>query len=179
MGINFDKAPKGEIGGYPPEGVHLMYVDKATVKIGKTSNAPYLELKFIAIDANGQNIGTFQDVLTNSDHEINAKKAQRLMHAVGADMTGEVQLKDIGKVVVKKKFYGEVIHAEEEYNGKTITKAKPRVFGSQIFWTIQEREGGAESDFPFVEEVADLTDVDKALGITQPAQEEVKSVQKL
>ena len=134
--INFDNIPKEKPAGFslPTPGFHKATIVKETLKTSNNGNQ-YLELQ-LKLDSGSMVF----DKIMDSDAPALQWKLGRLVMACKLPLAGELTLSDLGKVIHNKRLVIDVKHTENEWNGKTTTKAEVEIFANDIFYPIEEYE---------------------------------------
>lgn len=138
MSINFDSLPKQNPGGGSVKpGLYYAHVEKTEMKQGKDkSKPPYLNLTLKLTDRDGKKAGTLFDMLMESDSSVIQYKLGRFLRACGIPLVGEMELKDIAKIVAGKDIAVDV--KEDEYNGKK--RAAVNLFDNEAYYLASEYE---------------------------------------
>ena len=140
MAINFDAAPdaKPAQGSDIPKGTYLAKIESAEMKQGQnTAKPPYLLLKLKITDPeSGISLGTIFDNITESESSYVQYKAKRLAKACGFDLSGEVELSDLAKLVNQKELKVDVtVQEDKEKNTK---KSVVDIFSGEIFYPLED-----------------------------------------
>ena len=143
MAIDFDRLPTSSPGGAMPDaGYHRFEIANAEMRMAKNAlpgAKPYLNLTLHLFDADGNRSGTLFDRLTESTSEYIRFKIKRLILAVGLDLKGSVELKDLAKLLPKRRGMLEVEHSKDKNNPER-AQAQVRLFGSDCYWAESEFE---------------------------------------
>lgn len=143
MAINLDSIPDTNPGGsMPPVGFHRFVIDTAEMRTAKNAvpGAPqYLNLSLQLFDGAGVRTGTLFDRFTESTNENLRYKLKRLLIATGLDLKGSVELKDLAKLLPKRRGVLEVEHRKDKQD-PTRVQAQVRLFGSDCYWPESEYE---------------------------------------
>jgi hypothetical protein len=137
MAINFTQAPKDNPFEVPKAGFYRFKIVKAEMKTpnDKTKN-DYLNLQMTLSDKNNKKVGTMFDKVYDSESSALLYKAGRLVNAVGLELSGSVELKDLAKLLVNKE--GILETEVDTYNNKEYAKVK--TFGTECYWPLSELE---------------------------------------
>lgn len=142
MAINFDTLPTTNPYDIAP-GIYRARITEAKMVASKTpGNPPYLSLVYTLLTKQGKTIGKIFDRITESTHQAVLYKVGRLINAVGVSLTGNVELKDLAKILPNKMLCIELTkNADNRFpDDRTKDRTEPRMFGSEIFWPIAEAE---------------------------------------
>lgn len=134
MSINFDALPKDKPEGFglPPQGFTLVTVTKPTVKTSGTGNE-YLEIQLKT--PTGQVV---YDRIMVSDAPAIQYKLARFVAACKLPLVGEITFSDLGKVVDGKQIVADIVHKENEWQGKVTTKAEVDIFAHDVYYPMEE-----------------------------------------
>jgi len=156
MSINFDALPSKSPNYVAPAGKYKATINKAEVRIGKTSGKPYINMELSLTDPSGKSFGKMFDIITESDSDIARYKLRRLITALEIPMTGNFELKDLCKIIPNKQLLVDVI--EEPAKDGHPAKAVVDVFTNEIFYSIVQAKKGetpvmsdpiSDDDLPF------------------------------
>lgn len=153
MAINFDRIPTENPFTLPEPGIYRARIAEAKMTPSKTpGKPPYIAVKYELLDKADRKIGTVYDNIVESDHAAVLYKTGRLILALGLNLTGNVELKDLCKIIVGKKLCMEITHEADNRNpdDRSKDRAKPKLFGSEVFWHINDATrliGDAEPQF--------------------------------
>lgn len=136
MAINFDALPKDKPEGMgfplPEAGFHKAEIVKTQIKTSSAGNE-YLELQ-LKLDKGGMVF----DRIMDSDKPALQYKIARFITACKLPLVGELTLEDLGKVVNNKRLVVDIELKENEYQGKTTTKAEVALFANDIYYPIEQ-----------------------------------------
>lgn len=135
MAINFDALPKEKPAGdfpVPEEGFHKATVTKPAVKVSGAGNE-YLEIQLKL--ARG---GIVRDRIMVSDKPVLQYKISRFVQACKLPLTGELTLKDLGKVTEGKELVVDLVVKENTWKGVTKMQAEVEIFKNDIYYPIEE-----------------------------------------
>ena len=141
MAINFDRIPTENPFTLPEPGIYRARIAEAQMTPSKTpGKPPYIAVKYELLDKADRKIGTVYDNIVESDHAAVLYKTGRLILALGLNLTGNVELKDLCKIIVGKKLCMEITHEADNRNpdDRSKDRAKPKLFGSEVFWHIND-----------------------------------------
>jgi len=149
MGINFDKAPDTNPYGLIPEGIYRFEIVKAELKppANKDKKA-YINMQIKLFDGANNKKGTLFDKIFDSDAPALLYKLKRLVRAIKVPLSGEVELKDLAKILPGKKGTLEVTQQPDSRfpDDRTKDQAAVKLFGSECFWTWEEYAGLVATD---------------------------------
>lgn len=103
--INFDKLPTDLPNQYPliDKGRYKAKVAKAEMKQPKNENkSPYLSVTWDVMNESGKSLGKVFDIFTESDNEYAQYKLKKFIEAIGIDLGGQFELRDLCKVATNK-----------------------------------------------------------------------------
>lgn len=144
MAINIDSLPDANSNpnGLVPEGFYKFEITKAEMSVPKDpTKKPNLLMSFKLTDKDGKAAGTLFERMYDSDAQAFAYKYARFFAATKiTGLTGAVELKDLTKIVVGRKAVCEVVHEQDSRfkDDPTKVQAKVPVFGSEIFWPLEQ-----------------------------------------
>ena len=107
MAINYDSLPSTKPVSTVPTGFYKATIAKAEMKVSKSSGNPYLSVQYDIRDDKG-NTGKLFDMQFDSEKEFLRYKLQRFLTALGLNLTGSFELKDLCKLVNGKQFIVDV-----------------------------------------------------------------------
>ena len=138
MAIKFDTLPtQNPGGGSVKPGLYYAHVEKAEMKQPKdASKKPYLSVTLKLFDRDKKKAGVLFDMFSESDNNVQQYKLGRFLRACGIPLVGEMELKDIAKVVINKDIAADV--KEDEYNGHK--RAAVNLFDNEAYYTADEYE---------------------------------------
>ena len=148
MAINFNTLPKENPFSIPASGYYKFKVTKAEMKTpgeqAKNQKA-YLSMTLALTDPAGVKAGNVFDALRESDQQVQLFKLGRFIEAVGLHLTGNVELRDLAKLVVNKEGICEIENSEDfRDKDKPVherrRQAQVKIFGSDAYWPLTEWE---------------------------------------
>jgi len=170
MAINFRELPKESPNNVPAPGYYKARITKAEMRAVKSdpTKPDFLNLTMALIDGRGQKAGTLFDTQRESAAPAMQFKLQRFMTALGLTTLVSFDLKDLIKLVENRELVVEVENVPDWRDrdlpvAQQRPTAQARVFGSDIYWPVEEfeqllTESGqnkeplpalADDDFPF------------------------------
>lgn len=161
MSINFDQLPKDNPFALIPIGYYKFVVAKAEMKPNKDpAKKPFLVITFSLTDSKGNKRGNlFDRIMDNTTTPALLYKTGRFCNAIGVVLTGEVDLKDLAKLIVGKQGVLEVEHSKDTRTGAApdAVQAQVKLFGSDCFWPLSEwdrliEDAGTDGTTPATEE---------------------------
>lgn len=137
MGINLDQVPGSNPFGPVPTGKYIGEVTKAQYFAPESADKkPCLAVSYKLIDEEGKEF-TFQDRLYESDKSAILFKFGRFMRAMGISLTGNVELRDLVKLIaIGSKII--LCIKQETKNGNT--QSQVDLFGSDCYYPVSEWE---------------------------------------
>lgn len=168
MGINFNALPKESGSGMKPGPYHCKVVDvkMRDPKQPEDQTAPrkkqYMQLTYELYDINGNKKGKMFDSFFDSDAQALQYKLGRLNYAAQLNLTTEIELKDLSKLMPGKEY---VVITKKQIDNRTKEEngfLEADLFGSEIFFRLDEFAevaGPADDDLPFA-----ATDAEDATG---------------
>lgn len=105
MAINFNALPQEQPSAFVvvPTGLYATKITKADMKQGKdTTKPPYLNVQLDILNEVGEKLTTMWETFTESSEGLMGYKIRRICEAVDLQLSGEVELQDIGKMLVDK-----------------------------------------------------------------------------
>jgi hypothetical protein len=147
MSINFQKVPTENPGGaLVPKGLYLATVNKAQLKASKPTEArpnpgSYISISWMLTNAKGAKVGTFLDMISDSDNQYSLYKTGRFCRAMGLALTGSMELRDLVKIVTPgKQVVLEIDHRPDNRapDDRTKDRAQVALFGSECYWPASE-----------------------------------------
>lgn len=141
MAINMDTLPDspGEFTIVPP-GIYRAKIVKAVMTKPKDpSKNEYLQLSLNIFNEKNKLIGTVTDRIFDTDAQAVRYKLKRLIKdALQLKLTGELELKDLTKVIVGKKLCVEIEEGSYINNrtGKEVKTSEVKMFDTQIYWPL-------------------------------------------
>lgn len=136
MAVNFDKLPDSNPTDLLPAGYYQFTVAKAEMKQPKDlQKPPYLNVTLALTNAAGARCGTFFDIFTESTAAAVMYKLNRFCKAMKLNLTGNVELKDIAKVIPGKPGVVEIEQREDKNApGGPAMRNQVKLFGSECYW---------------------------------------------
>ena len=136
MAINFDNLPSDKPFQTPDPGCYIGLIEKAEMKQPKDTSKPmYLNLQIALTDAEGKNHGKVFDIITESDQSLARYKLGRFVKALELNLTGEMELKDLTKIVVNKKL---LIDITLKADNKNIDRAAVDALKDEIYYPMSQ-----------------------------------------
>lgn len=156
MAINFTQAPDSNPFEVKP-GFYKFKIQKAEMKTPKDTNKKdYLAMRLALSDINGKKKGMMFENIYDSDAPALMFKAKRLILAIGLDLTGSVELKDLAKLLPGKEG---VLEAEVAKDMNNRDQIRVKTFGSECYWPLSDakelmgeaaQDSDTDGDEPFV-----------------------------
>ncbi len=141
MGINFDSLPTKNPFSVPDIGIYKGVIVKAEMKQPKDPNKlEYLNLQVNLENAQGEKSGVVFDSQYDSDKKLLQYKLGRFVNALMLNLTGNVELKDLAKIILNIPFCVEITQ-EEHWKNPDEIQAVVKVIGSEIYWPLTEMPG--------------------------------------
>lgn len=146
MAINFNTLPKDNPFSVPDSGYYKFKIIKAEMKTPgeqAKNQKPYLNMTLALINAAGVKAGNIFDALRDSDQQVQLFKLGRFTEAIGLHLTGNVELRDLAKLVVNKEGITEIENSEDfRDKDKPVhdrrRQAQVKIFGSDAYWPLTE-----------------------------------------
>lgn len=141
MAINFSHLPQTNPFALPAAGIHKFVITKAEMKQPKdTTKPPYLNMTLALTALTGQKLGNVFDKLYESSAPALLFKLQRFARALELPLEGEVELKDLCKLVVNRGGLVEIEHVQDSRYKDDPTKqqAQVKLYGSECYWRKDE-----------------------------------------
>ena len=137
MAINFDQLPQDKPSGFPllDSGIYKAKIIAAEVKNkGAEGSKDYLALTYDLTTPAGVSKGKLWDNMFDSDKPTPRYKIQRFCTALRLNLTGNIEFKDLAKIVVGKELLVDV---------STDEKSEPKrnqvdVFKADIYYHVSE-----------------------------------------
>ena len=136
--LNFDAVPMNNPMGYVNPGLYLGTIKKREVKEDQKTSKEILTVTFDLTDKDGKKAGTFTEFCRDLDKQIPMYKLNRLMMALGVQLSGEIELRLVANMIK----IDEVVVLEigdNTYNG--VTRSQIQVANSQCFWPANMFQG--------------------------------------
>ena len=163
MAINYDALPSSKPQSTLPAGFYMATIVKAEMKKSTNTGSEYLSLQYDLNNGAGVT-GKLFDLQMESEKEFLRYKLQRFLTALGLNLSGSFELRDLCKLVNGKKFVVDVTVEDNAQYGKRNTVNS---FEHEIYYNINEwasltsANTAAPSDpFDVVEDVPAPTDAD-------------------
>lgn len=132
MAINFSALPTDNPYSAPEPGFYKGKIVKTEMKQPKdVSKKQYLAVTYDLTDKNGKSAGKLFDNIFDSDTPALQYKLGRLALACKLPMTGVLELKDLGKIIVNKEVVLELEHDKEG-------RAQVALFKNEVFYPIEK-----------------------------------------
>lgn len=166
MAINFDSLPTEKPqGSLYEKGFYKGTIVKAEMRTPRNGNQDYLSITYDVTNKDGSAKGKFWDNLFDTDKDIPRYKLGRFINALGLELTGTFELKDLAKIVVGKTL---VIDMGLNEKGDR-PQNEVEIFKNEIFYPLREwaslvgvpedfTTDLAEEDSPFTAEDAQDSD---------------------
>lgn len=142
MAINFDTAPdvKPAQGADIPKGTYLAKIEAAEMKQPQDQSKPqYLSITLAITDPESNTpLGKLWDIMTESTNSYVQYKAKRLVKACGLKLSGEVELSDIGKLIVGKDIKVDITIQEDKKVDPPVKRSVVDIFSADIFYPLVE-----------------------------------------
>lgn len=119
MAINFNSLPQEQPSAFAvvAKGLYKAKIAKAEMKQGKDPNKPpYLNLQLDILDEADQKVTTIWEILTESSEGLMGYKILRVTRAAGLELSGSVELEDIGKMLQERMI--QVFITQEKWQDK-------------------------------------------------------------
>lgn len=119
MAINFNSLPQEQPSAFAviPAGLYHAKIVKTDMKQGKdTSKPPYLNLQLNILNEAKERITTIWETLAESTSDLMGYKIRRMCEAAGLNLSGEVELADLGKMLADREL--RVFLTIDTYQGK-------------------------------------------------------------
>lgn len=159
MAINFNTLPDSANQNVLISGKTKVKVKKAEMKQKNDGTGEYMNVLLEAFNEQGATMGTFFDIISESDKALPQYKLKRFIIGFGLPISGTFELKDLCKIVVGKEAYAELkIDEREGYAAKTVVDATKDEIYYPINATAQTPTAApmpgdsfeqAEADLPF------------------------------
>jgi hypothetical protein len=149
--INMDKVPNSNPSAVIKPGTYKLTVTKTEMKQPNDLEKPmYMKIHFKAEGVDG-NIDTFDDNFFDSDSSYLMFKLTRFLKALKLNLTGQIELRDIEKLVQKDAVVvGVITNSKSEWQGKEQTNADIDIFNSDCYYPVSEwAKFKGEADDPF------------------------------
>jgi len=153
MSINLDAVPDKNPSAPIDEGTYLATVTKTKMSQPNDINkGEYLHVEYSVEGTDGSK-GAFSDNHYDSDSSYLQFKLKRFLTALDLQLTGEIELKDIEKLVqVGSKLVLVVRHSTSEWKGVKKTDAEIDIFGSDCFYPVSDwAKFKGDADDPFTQ----------------------------
>jgi len=141
MAINFSNIPTTNPFITPPPGIYKFTVTKAEMKAAKDTSKPqYLRMTLALTAPDGRKVGNLFDNMYDSASPALIYKVGRFTRAIGLTLQGNVELKDLAKLVPNRSGVVEVENIpDNRYPDDPDRKqAQVKLFGTECFWTLDE-----------------------------------------
>lgn len=136
--INFDTLPDNKPFALPEEGTYIGLIEKAEMKQPKDTSKPmYLNLQIALTNAQGKSCGKVFDIITESEQSLARYKLGRFIKALELNLTGEMELKDLTKIVVNKKM---LVDITIKADAKNINRATVDALKDEIYYPMSQAE---------------------------------------
>lgn len=151
--INFDAIPDKNPTGPVDAGTYKAKVVKAEMKQPKDVTKPqYMEVTFNITGMDGKS-NTFVDKFFESDSSFVLFKLKRFVAAANIPLAGNVELRDIAKLIPNLEVVVVVGHTKTTFNGQERTEAQVDIFNSDCYYPISDwaqfcADAGVSADTP-------------------------------
>lgn len=148
MGINFDQLPDKKP-GMVDKGKYLVIISKAEMKVPKDPSGKKPAYLNLALDIKSEDgkktLGKCYDIISESDSDYIRYKLKRFVQALEIPLSGNIELKDLCKIVSGKKLYADITKDEKEgYAPKNVVD----IFSDEIFYPYEEAESTGPINAP-------------------------------
>lgn len=143
MSINFDSLPTEKPFALPPEGFYKAKIIKAEMRAAKNEALPpELNMTYALTNAAGKKCGNMFDTLRESDKPAQLYKISRFVKALGLELSGSIELKDLAKLVVNKELVVDLEHNKytSSKTGKEMANAQVALFREECYYPIEDFE---------------------------------------
>lgn len=166
--INFDTLPQSNPFSTPEPDLYLATIVEANMKMGRdTSKPPYLNLKYNLKKADGSSGGTLYDIISESESEVVKYKIARFVRACNIPLQGNMELKDLAKVVM-----GITIAVDVTIDDKgDRPRAQVDLFSREAYYTAEEFADVYASIHPDIA-VPEFKDIDEGTDEEVPFEQE-------
>lgn len=148
MAINFDELPDSGRAEAKP-GWYLATVLTATIKESKTSKANYLELKCqFYNEVTREKSITFYDRFYESSAPALGYKLHRINTVAGLNITGTLELKDLGKLLIGKSYLIKTKKQIDAATKKETGYLEVDIFDSEIYKPVDSMPFDVEEEAP-------------------------------
>lgn len=132
MAINFNSLPQSKPNG-AVTGAFYATILKAEMRKSTTnpSNPEYLSLEVQLSNQNGASVGKLYDIISEPTKDFTKYKLYRFLHALGIQLEGDFELKDIAKICPGKRYIVDVKPDDKGYNSVD-------VFKNEIYYPVSE-----------------------------------------
>lgn len=138
MAINFAALPTSNPFSLPKVGVYKAKIEEAEMRTPKSdaTKPQYLNVKLVLFNHDGSKAGTVYDIFSESDASVVQFKLSRFIQACGLPLTGSMELKDIGKIVVGRTVVVDVTHDKKSEQPRAVVD----VFSRECYYPEAEYE---------------------------------------
>lgn len=135
MAINFDSLPKEQPSALMADGKYLFKIKKVELKPSSSGNS-YLSLML------SSSHGNVFDNISESDKPLARFKLGQFLRALGIQLSGTFELKDLVKILPNKELVAAITtqDASNGYRAKNVVNA----FDEQIFYPADALSGSSE-----------------------------------
>lgn len=178
MAINFNALPTSA-NTITPVGLYRAKIEKAEMRQAYIPTEPMeLSMTCTLYDYKGKDCGKFFDTLKDNGKDAQLFKIGQFVKAIGLELTGSVELKDMCKLIQGKEFIVDISH----YTNPTTnnTKAQSNIFGNKgCFAPVSEfaallgEDGAIEAtaeDMPWTEPAKEDNASINPTGVELPAE---------
>ena len=177
--LNLDTLPQENAFQNPDPGIYVAKVAKAEMVKSKPNaegvTSEYLKVVIDLLnDAGTTKVGTVFDSQFDSDKPLLQYKIGRFIKACGIPLSGQLELKDLAKIVVGKRLIVDVKIEKSEYQGKQQEKAVVDITTNEAYWHIDElaKVKGAKNT---PQNIADIANAGTVEGATETPMEQTGS----
>lgn len=155
MAINFSALPTSNPFSLPEPGVYKAKIEEAEMRTPKTdaTKPQYLNVKLALFKNDGSKAGTVYDIFSESEASAAQFKLGRFITACGLPLTGSMELKDLGKVVVGRTVTVDITHDKKSDQPRAIVD----VFSRECYYPEADFERIYKMVHPSTEVTAEMT----------------------
>lgn len=137
MAINMNSLPteKPSMSSIIPKGCYLAKIDKAEMKTPKSGNADYFSAECSITDpASNTGMGKFWINLFESEANLPRYQLRRFIEALGLNIQGEFELKDLTKITVGKSLLVDICPEDKPDPQRSIVD-----ISAECFYPIEDK----------------------------------------
>lgn len=134
--IDFKNLPDTPPATGPAPGQYYFQVNHAVVRVAKTSDKPYLNVRYKLWNKDKQPAGFIFDRFFTTSAPAPLFKLSRFIRAIGIDPEEINDFEDLALVCVNREGIVDLHHKVSNYSGAPETQVQ--IFNSQIFWKLDE-----------------------------------------